>query len=163
MATRKTYATKASVADFLKAIPDPRMREDCRAISRIMQAATGARPRMWGTSLVGFGIHRRVDSSGRIAEWMLIAFSPRRTHITIYMVDALGRSGTLLAKLGPHTLSGSCLHVKRLSELRLPILTKIIEALVQERRRTSVKKSAVKPVPKAKKKVVPKVKPKPKG
>ena len=157
MATRKTYATKASVAEFLKAIPDPRLREDSRAISRIMQAATGARPRMWGSHLVGFGVHRRVVSGGRIAEWMLIAFAPRRTHITIYMVDGLGRSATLLAKLGPHTLSGSCLHVKRLSELRLPVLTKIIEASVEERRRTSVRPAA-KPKPKAKKKAAPKAK-----
>ncbi len=162
MAARKTNLTKASVAEFLKALPDARMREDCRAISRIMQAATGARPRMWGNHLVGFGIHRSVVSGGRIAEWMLIAFAPRRTHITIYMLD-LRRNGNLLAKLGPHTLSGSCLHVKRLSELRMPVLTKLIAASVQERKRTSVKKAAAKPKAKAKKNPPAKVKAKAKG
>lgn len=146
MVARKTHATKASVTDFLKAIADPLMRNDCRAISRIMQAATGARPRMWGSNLVGFGIHRHVESSGRIAEWMLIAFSPRKTHITLYIMDGLHLHGALLAELGPHALGKACLHVKRLSEVRLPVLTKIIQASVLNRKRTRVK-----PVPKAKK------------
>jgi hypothetical protein len=145
VAERKTHPTKASVADFLKAIPDARMRDDCRAISRIMQAATGARPRMWGSNLVGFGIHRHVESNGRVAEWMLTAFSPRRSHITLYIMDGLHRHGALLAELGPHTVGKACLHVKRLSEIRLPVLTKIIQASVQNRKATSVK-----PVPKAK-------------
>ncbi len=122
-----------------------------------MQAATGARPRMWGDHLVGFGIHRREVSRGGIAEWMLIAFSPRRTHITIYLMDGLARHGTLLAKLGPYTVTGSCLHVKRLSEVRLPVLTKMIEASVQNRKRSSVK-AVPKVKAKAKKKAVPKAK-----
>lgn len=142
MAARKTNPTKASVADFLKAIPDARMRDDCRAILRIMQAATGARPRMWGSNLVGFGIHRSLERNGHIAEWMLTAFSPRRTHITLYIMDGLHRHGALLAELGPHTVGKSCLHVKRLSEVRLPVLTKIIHASVQNRKRSSVKPAA---------------------
>jgi hypothetical protein len=155
METPKTRPTNASVADFLKAVEDPRIRNDSRAISRIMQAATGARPRMWGGHLVGFGIHRRLLSNGRTAEWMLIAFSPRRTHLTIYIMDGLHRHGALLAELGPHTLGQACLHVKRLSEIRLPVLTKIIEASVKERKRTSVKRSdapKVKAKPKTNKK-----------
>jgi hypothetical protein len=160
MVARKTHATKASVADYLKAIPDPRMRNDCRAISRIMQAATGARPRMWGSGLVGFGIHRRLESNGRVAEWMITAFSPRRTHITIYIMDGLHLHGALLAELGPHTLGKSCLHVKRLSEIRLPVLTKIIHASVHNRKRTSVKSA---PKAKAKTKTKAKTKPAAKG
>jgi len=117
------------------------MRNDCRAISRIMQAATGARPRMWGRDLVGFGIHRHVEGSGRIAEWMLIAFAPRKTQITLYIMDGLHRHGALLAELGPHTVGKACLHVKRLSEIRLPVLTKIIHASALERKRTSVKRA----------------------
>ena len=142
MAARKTHATKASVADFLRAIADPRMRNDSRALARIMQAATGARPRMWGTNLVGFGIHRHVESNGRIAEWMLIAFSPRKTHITLYIMDGLHLHGALLAELGPHTVGKACLHMKRLSEVRLPVLSKIIQASVNNRKRTSVKPAA---------------------
>jgi len=159
-AARKTHATKASVADFLKAIPDPRMRNDARALSRIMQAATGARPRMWGGNIVGFGIHRRVEAGGRIAEWMLIAFSPRRTHVTVYVMDGLQQHGALLQELGPHTVGKACLHVKRLSEIRLPVLTKIIQASVQNRKRSSVKAL---PKAKAKAKAGPKPKEKPKA
>jgi hypothetical protein len=150
MAARKTHPTKASVADFLKAIPDPRMRDDCRAVSRIMQAATGARPRMWGSNLVGFGIHRHVESNGRLAEWMLIAFSPRRTRITLYIMDGLHLHGALLAELGPHAVGKACLHVKRLSEIRLPVLTKIIHASVHNRKRTSVKSAGKAKAKKAK-------------
>jgi len=142
MAERKTYPTKLSVTDFLKALPDPGIRNDSRTLARIMHAATGARAVLWGGGLVGFGVHRRVESNGHIAEWMIIAFAPRRTRITIYIMDGLAHHGSLLAKLGPHSIGSSCLHIRRLSEVRLPVLTKIIAASVENRKRSSVKRQA---------------------
>ena len=142
MATTRTRPTDAPVADFLKAIPDARMRDDARALSRIMQAATGSRPRLWGRDIVGFGVHRHLDPRGRVAEWMLIAFSPRARKLTLYVMDGLERHGALLAQLGPHSCGKACLHVKRLSEIRLPVLTKIVNASVRNRKRTSLKAGA---------------------
>ena len=78
MAELKTKATKASVADFLKTISDPQVRQDCQAIAKIMQDVTKAKPKMWGSAIVGFGERHLVYDSGRELDWMIMGFSPRK-------------------------------------------------------------------------------------
>lgn len=85
MAELKTKLTDASVADFLNAIKDEQVRQDCWAITEIMQKATNAEPKMWGASIVGFGNYRYKYTSGREADWPLTGFSPRKQNITLYL------------------------------------------------------------------------------
>jgi hypothetical protein len=133
MAEPKTKVNKASVADFLGAIPDPEIRRDCWTIVEIMQAATNATPEMWGTNIVGFGRYRSVYANGSEAEWMLTAFSPRKRNITLYIMGGFKEYDALLAKVGPHTSGKSCHHIKRLGDLHLPTLKKLVRASVQHR------------------------------
>ncbi|HET9704703.1 MAG TPA: hypothetical protein VFP85_11755 [Vicinamibacterales bacterium] len=84
MAELKTKATKASVSTFLNGIKDEERRKDCKAVAAMMRKATGARPRMWGPSIVGFGsFHytgaRRRRSSGSSAASRLAAPRSRCT------------------------------------------------------------------------------------
>jgi hypothetical protein len=78
MAELKTQPTRSSVAAFLGAIPDERRRQDCAAVARIMRRATGARPQMWGSSIVGFGRRHYKYASGREGDWFVTGFSPAR-------------------------------------------------------------------------------------
>lgn len=133
MAELKTKVNDASVAAFLAAIPDAQVREDSRTIVGIMEAATKAKGRMWGTNIVGFGEYRYVYASGREGDWMLIGFAPRKQQITIYIMDGLARYEELLAKLGKHACKGSCLHIKRLSDVHLPTLKKLVRASVESK------------------------------
>src|SRR5215211_7167860 len=71
MAELKTKQTEASVKDFLNQIPDKQRRDDCLAIARMMEEATGAKPKMWGPSIVGFGSYRYKYASGREGDWMM--------------------------------------------------------------------------------------------
>ena len=132
MAGPKTKLTKASVADFLNAIPDPQVREDCWTIANIMQDAAKAKPEMWGSNIVGFGHHSAVYANGSEADWMLIAFSPRKQNITLYM-DGIDKQGELMSSLGTHSCGKSCLHIKRLSDVHLPTLRKLVQASVQHK------------------------------
>ena len=104
MAELKTKINDASVADFLSAIPDAKVREDCRAITSMMQTATKAKPKMWGPSIIGFGQHRVVYPNGRELDWMVIGFSPRKQNIVLYGVH---HDDELLAKLGKHSKGGA--------------------------------------------------------
>jgi Domain of unknown function (DU1801) len=133
MAELKTKVNDASVADFLGAIPDPGIRQDCRAIVEIMQAATKAAPEMWGTNIVGFGRYRYAYANGVEGEWMLTAFAPRKRNITLYIMGGFEEFDALLAKLGPHTSGKGCHHIKRLGDLHLPTLKKLVRASVQHR------------------------------
>ena len=85
MAELKTKRNDASVDDFLDAIKDEQVRKDCLAIADIMRKATKAKPQMWGSGIVGFGSRRYKYASGREIDWMVIAFSPRKQNITLYI------------------------------------------------------------------------------
>jgi len=132
----KTQATKASVANFLDRIENTQVRDDCRALVRVMEKAIGAKPRMWGPSIVGFGSCRYRYPDGHEMDWMLAAFSPRKQAITVYFLPGFKEYDELMARLGKHACGKSCLYIKRLSDVHLPTLTKLIKASAQHMRRT---------------------------
>ncbi len=131
MAELKTKKTRQSVKAFLDRIKDEDRRKDCRALVSLMREATGAPPRMWGSSMVGFGEYRYEYASGRTGEWFLTGFSPRKTSLTVYIMSGFGEDETLLQKLGPHTTGKSCLYIKRLSDIHLPTLKKMVRHSVK--------------------------------
>ena len=133
MAELKTKITGASVADFLNAIPDAQVREDCRTVAGIMQAAAKAKPKMWGPSIIGFGEHRYVYPNGREMDWMLIGFSPRKQNIALYGMNGFEHYDELISKLGKHSCGKGCLYIKHLSDIHLPTLKKVARAAVQHR------------------------------
>jgi hypothetical protein len=125
----KTKLTAASVDDFLDAIANEQVRDDCRTIAGIMEKATRAPARMWGTSIVGFGSRRYQYANGKEAEFMLTAFSPRKQNITLYL-GHLEEQRKLLDKLGTHSCGKGCLYIKRLSDVHLPTLTTLVKSSV---------------------------------
>jgi hypothetical protein len=137
MAEPKTKVNKASVSAFLNAIPDKQVREDCQAIAEIMQAATKAKPQMWGGNLVGFGSYHYVYASGREGDWPLTAFSPRKQNITLYIMAGFDQYDDLLARLGKHACGKSCLYIKRLSDVHVPTLKKLVNASVRHMIKTN--------------------------
>jgi hypothetical protein len=131
MAEAKTKANSASVDTFLNSIPDDQVRKDCRAIAQIMQKAANAPPQMWGTSIVGFGTYRFKYADGRKADWMITAFSPRRQNITLYIYGGFEEYEKLTSQLGKYSCGKSCIYIKRLSDVDMAALKKLIKASVQ--------------------------------
>jgi hypothetical protein len=131
MAEPKTKANELPVADFINAIPEAQIRQDCWSIVEIMQEAAQARARMWGTAIVGFGEYRAVNASGKGNNWMLVGFSPRKQAITLYlMLSGLDRSDELLARLGKYTRGKGCLYIKRLADVDLATLKELVRSSV---------------------------------
>jgi hypothetical protein len=131
MAELKTKRNDASVDDYLNAIKNEQVRTDCRAIADIMQKATKAKPQMWGSAIVGFGSRRYKYSSGREIDWMLIGFSPRKQNITLYILSGFEGQDELMAQLGKHSCGKGCVYIKRLSDVHLPALKKLINGSVK--------------------------------
>jgi hypothetical protein len=132
VAEAKTRPTKQSVAAFIKGVDEER-RKDCTTLVRIMKDASGAPAAMWGTIIVGFGTYELKYANGRTADWPIIGFSPRKQDLTLYV--GRGVDGTLLKALGKHKLSGGCLYIKRLSDVDLAVLEKVVSASVKDTRR----------------------------
>ncbi len=131
MTELKTKLNNASVDEFLNSIRDEQVRKDCWTILEIMQKATKAKPQMWGSSIVGFGTYHYKYASGREADWMLTAFSPRKQNITLYIMSGFEGYDELMAQLGKHACGKSCLYIKRLSDVHVPTLRKLIKASVK--------------------------------
>ncbi len=141
MAELKTKPTDVPVADYLNAIDNDQVRQDCWIITGIMQAATKAEPVMWGDSIVGFGTYHYVGKSGREGDWPLISFSPRKQNISLYIMSGFEQYEELLVKLGKYSRSKSCLYIKRLSDVHLPTLEKLIHESVTYMIKTYVTKT----------------------
>ena len=132
MAELKTKPTQASVKEFLNQIPDKERRDDCFAVAKIMEEITGDKPKMWGPSIVGFGTYHYKYASGREGDWPVAAFSPRKKDLTVYLMMGFDKHTELMQKLGKHSHSKSCLYIKRLSDIHVPTLKKLIKTSVKD-------------------------------
>jgi hypothetical protein len=132
MAEVKTKPTQASVKEFLNQIPDKERREDCFAIAKMMEEVTGAKPKMWGPSIVGFGSYHFKYDSGREGDWLMTGFSPRKNDLTLYIMMGFEKHRELMEQLGKHKTAKSCLYIKRLSDIHQPTLKKLIKASIKQ-------------------------------
>ncbi len=128
----KTVETTGSVTDFVASISSPAKRSDCRAIMKMMRAATGKRAKMWGKSIIGFGRYDYVYESGRSGSACLVGLSPRAQTVTVYIMPGFTPYQALLKKLGPHKLGKSCLYLKSLSDVDNDVLNTLIERSVAD-------------------------------
>ena len=127
MAENKTTPTDQNVEQFLNTIEDERKRRDSFTLMELMKQITGMEPKMWGSSIVGFGSYHYKYESGREGDTILAGFSPRKQNLTIYNMGSFEQHGSLLKKLGKHTMGKGCLYIKRLDDVDLPTLKSLIE------------------------------------
>lgn len=131
----KTVATRKSVDRFLRSIDDDQRREDCRVVLEIMQRLTGEKPVIWGDSIVGFDTYRYKRANGKEFEFFRTGFSPRKTALTIYIMPGYTDFSHILKDLGPYKLGRSCLYLKRLSDVDVGVLERLIEAGLEDMNR----------------------------
>jgi hypothetical protein len=131
LAEPKTKETQESVSAFLDKIPDQTRRQDCLAVVEIMREVTGEEPKMWGTSIVGFGHYRQKYASGREAEWPITGFSPRKGDLTLYIMRTFDSYPDLMKQLGKCKTSKACLYIKKLEDVDVKVLRKLVESSVK--------------------------------
>ena len=146
----KTTLNNASVSDFLNKIPEQQLRKDCFDIVDMMQSAAKAEPRMWGSSIIGFGEHTVQYAGGREAQWMVTGFSPRKQNIALYIGSSFPEHDELLAQLGTHSCGKGCLYIKKLSDVHLPTLKKMVSASVRHKLKPGTAAANAEPKSKAK-------------
>ncbi len=122
----KTKKNEASVEDFIDAIKEEALREDCLEIAKLMKQVTKSDGKMWGSSIIGFGEQHLIYASGRELDWMLMGFSPRKQNITLYLPGALESYKGLLDNLGKHTTGKGCLYIKKLADVNKKVLKELV-------------------------------------
>jgi len=128
LAEIKTRPTSLSVTGFIDSIPDEQKRKDCHVILNLMEKATGEKPKMWGSSMIGFGdVRYKSPATGREVDWFKIGFSPRKANLSLHLID-LQRHADALKKLGKHKTGTGCLYINKLEDVDIKVLEKMIIA-----------------------------------
>jgi hypothetical protein len=122
----KTTENTASVTSFIDAVADEARRTDSHQLSKLMQEQTGLEPRMWGTAIVGFGSYHYRYDSGREGDAPLVGFSPRSNALTLYIATNFDSREHLLLQLGKYKLSKACIYIKKLADVDIEVLKKLI-------------------------------------
>ena len=128
LAEIKTKQNSASVDDFIQSIPDEQKRKDSQVILKMMEKAMKEKPKMWGSSMIGFGTKRyKSPTSGREVDWFIIGFSPRKANLSLHLID-LQRHADALTKLGKYKTGMGCLYINKLADVDVKVLEKMIDA-----------------------------------
>lgn len=136
MAEIKTRVNDADVVNFINSVPDETKRQDSHKLLEIFTQITAERPKMWGSSIVGFGTyHYKSERSSQEGDWMMTGFSPRKQNLTLYMMPGFKNLTDLLAKLGKHKTSVSCLYINKLADVDLAVLEQIIRKSYEDMKR----------------------------
>ena len=129
----KTKQTDDNVTKFLNTVEDEVKRKDCFEIVEMMKEATAELPKMWGTSIIGFGKYHYKYDSGHEGDMCVIGFSPRKQNITLYIPGGIHKYDDLLEKLGKHKTGKGCLYVKKLADVDEKVLEKVIAAACKKK------------------------------
>ena len=130
MAELKTKKNEASVEKFLNGVKDEKKRQDSYTILKLMKQITKAEPKMWGTSMVGFGSYHYKYASGREGNWFVTGFSPRKQNLTLYIMSGFSKYPDLLKKLGMFKTSKGCLYIKKIEDIDIATLKELIKQSV---------------------------------
>lgn len=131
MKQNKTQRTDNSVSLFLDQIEPEQKRKDSHALVALMSQITAEKPKLWGTSIIGFGDYHYKYKSGREGDWFLTGFSPRKNALTVYLMCDLSHEGLDFDGLGKYKLSKGCLYFKKIEGVDLNVLTQIIKDSIE--------------------------------
>ena len=128
MGEPKTVPTDASVEHFLNAATPAHRREDGLRLAGIFHEVTGTDPILWGPSIVGYGSYRYVSPANprTHGNWLKTGFSPRKAQLSLYGLKDLPEGATLLPSLGTYTEGAGCVYVKKLDDIDLDVLRRLI-------------------------------------
>lgn len=127
LAQIKTKETEMDVNEFIGNIPDEAKRKDCSILVKMMQKASGEKPKIWGSSIIGFGNKIYTSpASGRQVEWFKIGVSPRKSNFSLHLVLDLQKHAGSLKKLGKHKAGMGCLYINKLADVDINILEDLI-------------------------------------
>jgi Domain of unknown function (DU1801) len=140
MAVIKTQKNDASVVAFLQTIKEEGKRKDCEVILKMMKQVTKQEPKMWGTSIVGFGsYHYKSERSRQEGDWFITGFSPRKQNLSLYIMPGIDYYKDLVQQLGKCKTSVSCLYINKLTDVDLKILKELISTAYKRMKETTTK------------------------
>ena len=133
MAELKTKKHEADVTEFINSFADTEQkRRDSFELLKLMGGFTGFEPKMWGSSIIGFGqYHYKSERSSQEGDWPLVGFSPRKAAISLYVYTGAPEHEHLLEGLGKFKKGAACIYVKKLSDINTEVLKKLMKTTIE--------------------------------
>ena len=138
MAENKTKPQDGDVYAYLDTIEPEKKRQDSLAVLELMKDVTGEEPKMWGTSIIGFGEYRYRYESGREGDWFLTGFAPRKQSLTLYIMAGFSKYDELMGQLGKYTTGKSCLYIKKIEDVDTDVLRELVRLSAEHVANSSV-------------------------
>jgi len=132
MSDNKTQPTIISPAEFIASVEPDRRRKEGEILLELFEKTTGWKPKMWGPSIIGFGEYHYKYETGREGDFMATGFSPRKAKLSIYIMPGYSDYGSIMQRLGKHSVGKSCLYINKLDDIDLDVLTELIETGVKD-------------------------------
>lgn len=130
----KTKPTTASVTDFINSVAGEQKQKDSFALVEMMKKATGDEPKLWGSSIIGFGDKRyKSPTSGREVDWFKIGFAPRKAALSLYIRTNSQEHTDALKKLGKYKSDGGCIYINKLEDVDLKVLKAMIDTAAKKK------------------------------
>ncbi len=134
LAIIKTQENTSSVEAFINTVKDEEKRKDSFLLLTLMQKATKEKPKMWGSSIIGFGNKRfKSPTTDREVDWFKMGFSPRKTNLSLYLGLDIQKHASALKKLGKHKTGVGCLYVNKLVDIDIKVLEEMINTAAEKK------------------------------
>jgi len=126
----KMKETDSSVEEFIENVESPKKRADAYQLLNIFTETTGYEPKMWGSSIIGFGSYHYKYASGHKGDAPLVGFSPRKAKISLYFASGNPECDKLLENLGKHTTGKACVYINKVEDIDVFVLEDLIKQSV---------------------------------
>jgi hypothetical protein len=119
----------ATPEEYLAAIDEPRKADMLRLHALIQKAAQKLPPAMV-SGMIGYGSYHYKYASGREGDWPIIALANNKSYISVYVCAS--EKGEYVAErckaeLPKASIGKSCIRFKRVSDIDLKVLERIIK------------------------------------
>src|SRR5262249_14844742 len=113
---------------FINSVDGDQKKHDGLQLLEMFTRLTGEQPKMWGSSIIGFGqYHYKSERSSQEGDWMLTGFSPRKQALTLYLMLGHADYSDFLKRLGKHKVGKGCLYINKLEDVDQSVLEELIK------------------------------------
>lgn len=123
----KFAPTGQTVAEVIESLPSDNKKADAYELLALYERISSDDAVVWYPNIIGFGQYHYVYDSGHEGDATLLAFSPRKAKISLYLDQDFPEREELLDKLGKIKKAKGCVYVNKLAGIDMSVLEVLLE------------------------------------
>jgi hypothetical protein len=123
-------ATKAkTVGEYLRAVPQER-KEAMVFLHKFIRSPARTLKPYFASNMLGYGKFKYRNYKGEVIDWPIVALASQKNYISVYVCALDGKkyvAEIYKKKLGKVSVGRSCIRFRKLEDVELPVLKKVIQ------------------------------------